>query len=1040
MNLKFLSMKKLTIFLAFLLFVAFQAAAQVQISGTVTGAEDGLSIPGVSIVVKGSPTIGTTTDIDGKYTVTVPGSAEVLIYSFVGMETIEETIGGRSVIDVALSTSAYGLDEIIVSGVASGTPKKKLSVSVSRVGADQLQDVPATSAASALQGKVSGVTVTQSAGNPGRAATIIIRGAKQLVGSQDPLVIVDGVMVDGTLADINVDDIESYEIVKGASASALYGSRAGSGVVVITTKSGKHLKDGEVTVRIRNEYGVNRLAKKYELATHHEYVLADDNDSYDYTKYEGVTYPEDYAGGSDAVLLGGRQLDPDSYMDNPYARLYDQEEEMFKGNSFYTNYVAVEGNSGKTSFLTSFENNSQGGVIDLVDGYKRQNFRINLNQQIYDNLSLSTSNLYIKSETQQPGGESGYNGGIFFNLLLMQPDVDITLENPDGQPYQIVPDPWQPTTTNPLYPLYKNKITDKRDRLISSYALNYNPFEWINFDAKYAFELQNSTYEDYEPYSTWDEAKVYTTGELYEYSSRRFDETAQITANLQKIFGDFTVKGKVSYIYERRYFEMHEATGTDFKFDVERLTAFDNVIGETSADNYKAEEVTKNALGILSLDYKGKYIFDGMYRMDGSSLFGENERWASYYRVSGAWRITEDFEIPGVQELKLRAAYGTSGQRPGFSYQYETMAMESGNASKLTLGNVDLKPARSTEVEVGLNVDFLNKFDFETTYSLTTTEDQFLQAPQPIQTGGWSARWINAGTLESYSIEASLGAQLLEKKDLSWSARLIFDKTGSEITELAVPAFQTGPEGQEADKLFYIREGETLGTMYGYHFLTSLTDMALQLPEGETIDMYEINSDGYVVPAGSQGTIYETPVIEQDETGTNKLVKIGDANAAFNLKLSTNVSYKGFSFYMLWDYKQGGDVYNKTAQWLTRDNRSAMMDQYGKAENEKKTTTYYKTFYAVNEMADYWVEDGTYVKLREVSVYYNLDKKYLDKLGFIKGIKIGLIGRNLLTISDYSGYDPEVQTRTETGSQYFAYDFMGYPNFRSYSGSLEIKF
>jgi len=216
--------------------------------------------------------------------------------------------------------------------------------------------------------------------------------------------------------------------------------------------------------------------------------------------------------------------------------------------------------------------------------------------------------------------------------------------------------------------------------------------------------------------------------------------------------------------------------------------------------------------------------------------------------------------------------------------------------------------------------------------------------------------------------------------------------------------------------------------------------MALQLTEGETIDMYEINSDGYVVPAGSQGTIYETPQIEKNEKGANKLVKIGDANSDFNLKFSTNVSYKGFSFYMLWDWKQGGDIYNKTAQWLTRDNRSAIMDQYGKEEYEKKTTTYYKTFYATNEMADYWVEDGTYVKLREVSLYYNLDKKYLDKLGFIKGVKIGFIGRNLLTFTDYSGYDPEVQTRTASGSQYFAYDFMGYPNFRSYSGSLEIKF
>ncbi|MBN1143602.1 MAG: hypothetical protein JXA72_04240, partial [Bacteroidales bacterium] len=332
-------------------------------------------------------------------------------------------------------------------------------------------------------------------------------------------------------------------------------------------------------------------------------------------------------------------------------------------------------------------------------------------------------------------------------------------------------------------------------------------------------------------------------------------------------------------------------------------------------------------------------------------------------------------------------------------------------------------------------------FDFEATYSKTITEDQFVEAPQAIHMGGWQYRWINGGTIESYAVEMTLGAKLIRTKDINWNIRFIFDKVSSEITQLDVPAFQTGPQGQEADKLFFMREGETFGTMYGFHFLTSLSEMEKQLAAGETIADYELNSDGYVIPRGTQGTNYEIPVVERED-GQNKLVKIGSSYPKFNLKFNTNFNWKDIQLYMLWDWKNGGDIYNKTNQWLTRDNRSAMMDQYGKAENEKKTVAYYQQFYFTNEMNDYWVEDGSYLKLREVSIYYNLGANKLNKFmgGLVKGVKVGVIGRNLLTITNYSGYDPEVQTNTESGAQSFAYDFMGYPNFRSFSASLEIKF
>ncbi|MFW6290148.1 MAG: hypothetical protein ACOC0R_04190, partial [Mariniphaga sp.] len=245
--------------------------------------------------------------------------------------------------------------------------------------------------------------------------------------------------------------------------------------------------------------------------------------------------------------------------------------------------------------------------------------------------------------------------------------------------------------------------------------------------------------------------------------------------------------------------------------------------------------------------------------------------------------------------------------------------------------------------------------------------------------------------------------------------------------------------GQEANKAFYIREGETFGVMYGTSFLRSMDDLAQQIEfMGGDLNDYTINSDGYVIPAGTEGTLLELPVKQLDEEGKLGFVKIGDTNPDFKLGISNTFTFKSLSLYVLVDWKQGGDVYNKTAQWLTRDDRHGMMDQAGKPENQKKTIDYYKAFYDVNDFNDFWVEDGTYVKIREASLSLNLKPSDQATAGFFKGARISLIGRNLYTFTNYSGFDPEVGTTD--GTQIYAYDFMGYPNFRSLSASIELKF
>ena len=271
-------MKKLLLLVVLFVFAGVSTLfAQTRvITGTVTSSVEGEgAIPGVSVMVVGT-TIGAYTDMAGKFTLNVPTNVRTLVFSFIGMKTREVEIGSQSVINVVLEQDLLNLDEVIVTGVAAGTPKKKMAVSVERVGEEKLKEVYAGSASSVLQGKVSGVTVINSTGNPGSQATILVRGATQITGSQAPLIVLDGAIMEGTLGDINVDDIESIEVVKGASAAALYGSRAGNGVIAVTTRRGNLLTEGRTEVTIRNEYGINRLAKHYDLATHHQYQLASD--------------------------------------------------------------------------------------------------------------------------------------------------------------------------------------------------------------------------------------------------------------------------------------------------------------------------------------------------------------------------------------------------------------------------------------------------------------------------------------------------------------------------------------------------------------------------------------------------------------------------------------------------------------------------------------------------------------------------------------------------------------------------------------------
>jgi hypothetical protein len=420
--------------------------------------------------------------------------------------------------------------------------------------------------------------------------------------------------------------------------------------------------------------------------------------------------------------------------------------------------------------------------------------------------------------------------------------------------------------------------------------------------------------------------------------------------------------------------------------------------------------------------------------------------------------VTEDFQLKGIDELRVRGGYGTAGLRPTFDAQYETFAVVGGVPVKQTLGNKALKPAHSSETELGFNVDFLGRLSLEYSYSRKETKDQILLVPVSAPTG-YLNQWRNAGTLVGKTHELALAAILVDRPEFSWRLNVTGDRTRQKITALNTAPYLVGPAyaGQEdVTTHFRIAAGETFGVIYGTRTVRSLAELyhdpAKQALSGVgqtwNPDSVLVNEEGYVVRRNVWRTAGERPIAYVDPQG-NTSVQIADVNPDFNLSFTTNLRYKNFTAYALVDWVQGGKIYNGSRQWPFFDYRDRVYDQSSKPaaplgapySTGKKPIDYYNFFYNGINPIDFFVENGTYVKIKEINLSYTVGRSTLEKLriGGLSGLKLGVIGRNLFTFSDYTGYDPEVAGLS--GDPYsFRFDGFSYPNFRTFTGAVEINF
>ena len=1037
-----ISLALLLVLLAVIPFAATASAqepATGQITGVVSDSTTGQPLGSVSVSVVGTR-LGDLTDAQGRYTIDrVPAGTHTLEtrrigYSPRNVPGVSVTAGSAATVNIALMASALTLEAVVTTGVVDPTSGTRVPFTVGRVDAADAP-VPATNAVETIQGKVAGVTVVPS-GQPGSGTNILLRSPTSINKSNTPLIIVDGVIQSqsftGSTADLEALDIESVEVVKGAAAASLYGSRASAGVISIKTKRGSALPEGPPRVTLRSEYGDNSLGGKIHWARYHDYMIND----------AGQYIDEDSA----VVDRSDRVEEPTykRFQDNPYPDpIYDQVDRFFDPGQFFKNSVTIAQNSGRTNWLMALADTKEDGVVLNSGAYHQTNFRLNLDTRPREDLRISFSGYHNISKRQELYGDT------FFDLINQAPDVDLLVPDPDGTPYIFQGDP-NGREENPLYVLATEDNERKRTRTQGSVAAHYTPLKWLTFDADVSYDRSNRRVDFFLDQGLKTEGfggPGGGPGEISETAATTDALNASASANLIGVAGPFTVRSTLRALVERENNHVTEADGTELA--TPGVRSLDNATERQLSSDYETIRSTGYFV-TLGADYLGKYIFDGLVRRDGSSLFGPEERWNTYYRASASWRMAEESWWPfdAITEFKPRFSRGTAGGRPDFEDQFETFSFDPGGALvKETLGNKFLKPELATETEVGLDLIVKDRYSLQITHASTRVEDQLVQVPLAA-VFGYTSQWQNAGTVEGNTWEATVQAQVLRRPNLSWRVGLVFDRSRNRITEFDRSCFTT-------NDIAFRCAGETLGAMYGFHFINSTSELPADA-QG-LASQFQRNDEGLLVWVGDGnsytegeskqlwgadttigGTNYSwgMPIRQLDSEGNPAVVRIGDGNPDFHWGISNQVSWRNFDFYALVDANVGGEVYNQTNQRMYQYGRSADVDQAGRPEELKKPVEYYQALYSAADPTDYFVEDASFVKLREVSVRYRLGEGIIDKVARVgvKGASVSLIGRNLFTSTPYSGYDPEV------GGTIVRLDSFEYPRYRTITGSIEINF
>ena len=1014
---------------------------------------NGEPIIGANIIEKGT-TNGTITGIDGNFTLEVPEKS-ILIVSYIGYAPREIAVGNQLNINIKLNEDTEVLDEVVVVGY--GTQKKSdVTTAVASVSSENLKNRAAVNFGEAMAGQVPGVLIQQTNGAPGgEGLTIKVRGTGSITQSNDPLYVVDGYpMEGGAFRLLNSSDIESIQVLKDASSTAIYGSRGANGVVIITTKKGQI---GKPSVQLNAYVGFQQREKKIEMMNRDQYVqwfidgrnqawldakvISSDPDQSPHSINDPNSRRTLYSGASSQYMIpdgtGSYKynfLDPASV-----AQMPDNDwQDLLYRNALMQQYeLSVSGGTENTRYTFSGSYTSQDGIVLNTD-YERFNFRTNVSSKIADCLNVGMSLMaYSADGTEQANGK---DSPVLYALNL--PPI-YSLYNEDGTYGSMVRNPeiLAGDVANPIGIAEQVMNKRKRHGWLGTIFAEWEIIKNLKYRISINGGIQDNINKKYEPsYVDFDASKAPRPAKGINERWTDRDWVIENTLNYSFTLADkHSFNALLGYTTQSHTYEHMKGETRGY--------ANDNITTLNAGTMYaltsdESEYSMISYLGRINYVYDNRYMLTTTLRSDGSSRFGKNTKWGTFPSVSLGWRISQEKfmqNVKQISDLKIRASFGISGNNRIGNYSavgllstgfYPTGDAVQNTVNPNTMANDDLGWERTRQYNLGFELGlFNNRIRFEGDFYDSQSIDLLLNVPVPTITG-YSTQMQNIGKVQNRGMEFTLNTKNLTG-EFSWSSNFNISFNKNKVLEVGVDGRPIYGRAANANNAFITMPGHPIASFYGYKYIGVFQS------EEELAKYPHLSGDK--VGDGRYEDVNKDGVLDQ-----NDKTILGDNNPLFTAGFSNSFSYKNFTLDIQFTGSYGAEVFSfyKRMCGIYHGDRNGMIEQLGRwrSESEPGDGIHFRPTRTPSgwqrDPSSAWVQDASYLRLRNLTFGYNFDQKVLDKIK-MKGLRLYVTGQNLFTITNYVGYDPE--TSSESGLSQGG-DYLGYPAARSFIIGANITF
>ncbi|WP_420321285.1 SusC/RagA family TonB-linked outer membrane protein [Flagellimonas sp.] len=1003
---------KIRLSLLLLTFCGWVSWAQTTITGTVKSANDNAPLPGVSIVLEGSRT-GTTSDFDGNFSIQLPTKNGALLFSYIGFLDQRIVINDQTALEVLLEEDIAKLDEVVVVGY--GTQKKSDIVgAVTSVKVDELQDVPIARTDQALQGRVAGLQITNNDASANGSVTIRIRGISSINGGSNPLVIIDGVQ-GATLGDVHPNDIKSIEVLKDASATAIYGSRGASGVILITTKKGRNQKP---TITINSYTTVHQLLKKFDFLNAHQYATQVN------TNRQSRGLPTVF---SDTELQsfatdGGT----------------DWQNEIYRSGFSHNQHINVSGGTENMNYSVSGDYLENNGII-INSSFRRYSMRSNIAANLGEKIKVGL-NAFLNFSKDNPIvlNSRDSQGSPVYAALLFAPsrpifEADGSYSQPGGGHGPV-------TEYNPVA-LANEPIRDNySNSMILNPTFEYEFLKGLKANINVSYQLFDRENGFYINERITNGNEMDRQASIYNSKWSNFQST-----NILTYENEFNGKHnlKLTGVYEQQTQKFNENWAGARGFLTNAVTYNNLGLGETPSkpSSFRNESSLESFMGRLNYAFAEKYSITLTGRSDAASVFSKNNKRAFFASAGLAWTISnENFlkDSETINNLKLRGSYGEVGNaaiRPyqslsrldtGSDFSFSGSNLNTGITLSTQADNPDLKWETTESYNIGLDLSMFNyRLNLTADYYNKTTSDLLLERAL-FQASGFQTQLVNAGKVENKGIEIALSVVPVQSEHFKWDSDITFAR--NENTVLALNSGETelrlGGAGLPGHSdAVWLEVGQPIGLIRGLEF------------DGLWGTDEAILAEVYGVTPGSE------KYVDQNNDGVYSIAdatNIGNAQPDFTYSWNNTFTYKNLSLNVFAIGVQGNNIYNIGRSLIEGgDGLSVANLNVWTPENQNTTIPAHNAEGGFRNSSR-WIEDGSYFRIKNITLGYTFPSDFINKLG-ISSCRVYATGTNLLTITDYSGYDPE--SNNSEGSDTFAgIDLASYPSQKQYTLGIDVKF